>query len=264
MAILKYEMRQLRAYTVWWSVCMAAFIFLMLPAYVDMISSGTMDLSSMGSSGVFEAFGVDMAILSTPVGMFGWLTTFFALAGGVNGMFLGLRTFTKETVDKSAEFLYTKPFKRGAVFCAKVSAGLISAIIAGAFYCLGAAASAAANLKGEVNFRTFTLIALSFLLIEIFFVLFGALLGAVHSKIRTPLLVSAGVVFVFFVLSAFAIKVHADAIKFFTPFAYFGTSGIVNSGAYNTWYIAAFVILCVIFWTAGYFTFIKKDVSFIA
>jgi len=264
MAILKYEMRQLRTYTVWWSVCMAVLIFLMLPAYVDMISSGTMDLSSMGSSGMFEAFGVDMAIISTSFGMFGWLTTFFALAGGINGMFLGLKTFTKETVNKSAEFLYTKPFKRGAVFCAKVSAGLISAIIVGAFYYLGAVASAAANLKGVVDFRVFTLIALSFALIEIFFVLFGALVGAVYSKIRTPLLVSAGVVFVFFVISAFAIKVHADVIKFITPFAYFGVSGIVNSGGYNMGYIAAFVILCAAFYTAGYLTFIKKDVSFIS
>ena len=264
MAILKYELRQLRSNTFWWSVSMAVLIFLMLPAYVDMISSGKMDMSSLGSSGIFQALGADVGLLATPIGMFGWLTSFFAIAAGINGMFLGLKAFTKETVGKSAEFLYTKPYKRGRVFCAKVSAGLISAIITGAFYYFSSIASVFVNLKSGVNLWQFSLIALSFTLIEVFFVLFGALLGAIYSKIRAPLLVSAGVAFVFYVVAAFASKVQAQAVKYFTPFSYFGASGIVHSNNYNVLYLAAFVILCCTFYLTGYFTFVKKDVSFIS
>jgi len=243
---------------------MVFLIYAMLPLYVDMISSGTLDLSAMGNSSLFAALNMDMSIISTPIGMFGWLTSFFAIAAGINGMFLGLKAFTKETVHKSAEFLYTKPYKRGAVYCAKVSAGLVSAVITGAFYFAGSAASAYMRLTDRVDFRLFSLIALSFLLIEIFFVLFGALLGAVYSKIRTPLLASAGIAFIFYVLSAFAGKVQANGIKYITPFSYFGTSGIVHAGTYNAGYIAAFLILCVIFYAVGFLTFVKKDVSFIS
>ena len=264
MAIFKYELRQLRSYTIWWSVCVAFFVYFMLPLYVEMISSNAVDFSSLGNNSLFEAFDMDINIISTPVGMFGWLTSFFAIAAGINGMFLGLKTFTKETVHKSAEFIYTKPYKRGVVYCAKVSAGLLSAVITGIFYFASSVVSALINLNGGINFQTFSLVALSFMLIEIFFVLFGSLIGTVYSKIRTPFLVPAGIAFMFFVLSAFAAKVQAYGIKYFTPFSYFGVSGIVRTGAYNTGFTAIYFILCIIFFIVGYFTFIKKDVTFIS
>jgi ABC-2 type transport system permease protein len=61
-----------------------------------------------------------MEILKTPLGTLGFLTSFFALAAGISGMFLGLKIFTKETVQKSAEFLYTKPYSRGNIFFSKM------------------------------------------------------------------------------------------------------------------------------------------------
>ncbi|MDR0772362.1 MAG: hypothetical protein LBF15_05000 [Candidatus Peribacteria bacterium] len=54
------------------------------------------------------------------MGTLGFLTSFFALAAGISGMFLGLKIFTKETVQKSAEFLYTKPYSRGNIFFSKM------------------------------------------------------------------------------------------------------------------------------------------------
>ena len=264
MVIFKHELRQVRTQTIWWSVAMAVLIYGMYPAYVDMISSGAIDMSAMGDGGIFETLGADIKLITTPMGMFGWLTSFFALAGGIYGMFLGLKTFTKETINKSSEFLYTKPYRRSAVFCAKVSAALISAIIVGVFYLLGSVASAYMNFPGEISPAPFLLIALSFLLIEIFFVLFGALIGAVRSKLRTPLLVSAGAAFLFYVLAAFASKVSADVLKFITPFSYFGASGIVHTTMYNVGYLIAFLVLSCLFYVVGHALFIKKDVSFIA
>jgi len=38
----------------------------------------------------------------------------------------------------------------------------------------------------------------------------------------------------------------------------------VRAGVYNMGYMAAFVILCVVFWIAGFAVFVKKDVSFIS
>ncbi|MCL2335975.1 MAG: ABC transporter permease [Firmicutes bacterium] len=263
MVIFKSELRQLRLYTICWSACMAVLIFLMLPMYVNMIASGAVDLSAMGSNSLFETLGTDITILSTPIGMFGWLTSFFALAGGVNGMFLGLQAFTKETVGKSAEFLYTKPYRRGSVYGAKVAAGLVSAVITGLFYLLGAAASALLNLGGLAG-RPFLLIALSLLLIEIFFVLCGAFLGTLYGKIRTPLLASAGIVFFFYILAAFADKVQAGGLKYFTPFAWFSMSGIAHKGGYSAGYTAALALFCCVFYLAGRLAFIKKDIPFIS
>lgn len=264
MAIFKYEMRQLRAQILWWGIASALLIFTMLPVYVDLVKSGALNFSADSNNSIFDMLGMDIHVLATPMGAFGFLTAFFSIAAGVNGMILGLKAFVKETVQKSAEFIYTKPYKRGAIFCAKVSAAVCSALIIGACYCLGSALSAFANIAEGFDLKTFSLIAASFTLIELFFVFLGAFTGAVYSKIRSPLLASAGVAFMFFVLSSFAGKVGADVLKYITPYSYFGASGIVHNGGYAPGYVAAFTILCVVFAVAGFYTFVKKDVSFIS
>jgi ABC-2 type transport system permease protein len=95
-------------------------------------------------------------------------------------------------------------------------------------------------------------------------VLFGAFAGAVYSKIRTPLLLSSGVVFIFYVFSTFASKIDSTFFKFVSPFSYFGASKIINSGGYNEAYMLTYIILCIVFTVAGYVIFIKKDVQFIS
>ncbi len=264
MAIFRYEWRQLRRYTFWWSVICAASIFLMLPVYLGFLAPDTLDFSLMANNPVFDLLGVNPQVMTQPIGIFGFLTSFFAIAAGINGMFLGFKAFSKETIGRSAEFLYTKPYKRGHIFCAKVGAAVLSALITGGSYFVTGMASGYLNVKDGFDFVLFSLIALSFMWVELFFVFFGALVGAVYPKIRTPLLFSSGVVFIFYIFSAFAGKVGADIIKFFTPFSWFGASVIVDGGGYNAGYITAMVVLCVIFAIAGLGLFIKKDTTLIS
>ena len=263
MVIFKYEMRQLRTYTLWWSIAVAVAIFFMLPTYMSFMSSGVVDISVIGNTELFEMFGFEISVLTTPIGTLAFLTSFLAIVAGVNGMFLGLNTFTKETVGKSSEFIYTKPYKRGNIFCAKVISAIISAAVIGISYYVGAVLSTFINITEGFDFRMTSLIALSFMLIEIFLVLFGAFIGVLYSKIRTPLLVSSGVAFMFYVLMSFSNKVRADAIKYFTPYSYFNAGKIIDSGGYDTFYMIAFAIFCVTFTVSGYVIFIKKDIKFI-
>lgn len=264
MAIFKYELRQLRVQIIWWSIAAAFLIFSMLPTYIGFVTSGALNFSVDSNNSIFDMLGMDIYVIATPVGTFGFLTAFFSIAAGIYGMALGLKTFTKETVQKSAEFIYTKPYKRGKVFCAKVLAAFCAASITGVCYYIGSVISAFANISEGFDFRALSLIAVSFTLIEFFFVFFGAFVGAVYSKIRTPMLTSAGIAFMFFVLSSFAGKVGANALKYLTPYSYFSASGIVKNGGYAAEYVAAFIVLCIIFSVGGYYTFVKKDVSFIS
>jgi len=264
MAIFKYEIRQLRSHTLWWALAVSVAVIVILPAYINMLTSGAVNAEEVMNNSFFEMLGADVNIISTPIGTYGYVTSFFVIAAGINGMFLGLKTFTKETVGKTAEYTYTKPYKRSGIFSAKILAAILSALIVGAFYYGASVLSTFMGINRSIDLKQLSLIALSFTFIELFFVLFGACVGTVYSKIRTPLLVSSGVVFMFYIFSAYASKVNIDAIKFFTPFSYFGASKIVNSGGYNVGYMAALVILCVIFTIAGFGTFVKKDISFIS
>jgi len=264
MAIFKYEMRQLYSHTLWWGLAVAAFIFFALPIYMSFMTSDVIDISVMDSSDLFEMWGFDITVLTTPIGTLGFLTSFIAIVAGINGMFLGLKTFTKETVQKSAEFIYTKPYKRSKIFCAKVSAAIIATVIIGIFYYIGAILSAVINIDGGFDFKVTSLIALSFMMIGIFFVLFGAFIGAIYSKIRTPLLVSAGTAFMFYVLSSFANKINIAELKYLTPYSYFNAGKIIHDGGYDLGYMTAFAVFCIIFTTVGLWVFVKKDIEFIS
>ncbi|MCL2059278.1 MAG: ABC transporter permease, partial [Oscillospiraceae bacterium] len=255
MAIFKYEMRQLRNYTLWWAVALALFIFLILPSYVSMLAGGATDMGALEGNPMFDMLGVDVNVISTPIGCFGFINAFLAIAGGIGGMFLGLRAFTKETVQKTADYIYTKPYRRGLFFLSKLLSAFISIGIAGICYFIGSVVGGFSATPGGLNIKTLSLLVVSFFLIQFYFVIFGAFVGAVYSKIRSPLLISSGAVFMLYVLSTFASKVGNDLIKFATPFSYFGASGIIVSGGYNAPYMLTYVILCAAFGVIGYITF---------
>ena len=87
MAIFKYEMRQLRNYTFWWAAALTLFIFMILPSYVSMLSGGTIDMGALEGNPMFDLLGVDANVISTPIGCYGFINAFLAIAGGINGMF---------------------------------------------------------------------------------------------------------------------------------------------------------------------------------
>ncbi|MDR1643311.1 MAG: ABC transporter permease [Clostridiales bacterium] len=264
MAIFKYEMRQLRSHTLWWAISISVALVLFMPAYINMLTSGSVNAGAVMDNGFFEMLGADAAIISTPLGAFGYVNSFFTIAAGINGMFLGLRIFTKETIQKTAEYIYTKPYKRSSIFSAKVLTAVLSSLAIGVVYYAVSVLSALLVIGESFDLKSITLIALSFIFIELFFVLFGACVGSIYSKIRTPLLASTGVVFMFYIFSAYASKVNVEAIKLITPFSYFGASKIVNSGGYNATYITALIVLCAAFAIIGFGAFVKKDITFIS
>lgn len=264
MAIFRYELRQLRFYTFWWALAVGLSIFIMLPTYMSFLTGGTIDITQMGSNSFFEMLEIDINIITTPLGTYGFLTSFFLIAGGINGMFLGLKTFTKETVQKTADYLYTKPYAKSQIYLAKVTAAAVSLFIVGICYFLGSWGSALVNITEGFDQKALFLMAFSFLLVELYFVLLGALVGVLYSKIRTPFLMSTGVVFLFYVTSTFASKIGSVVFKFVSPYSYFGASKIIGSGSYHTGYLMTFIILCIVFAVVGYGTFTKKDVTFIS
>ena len=264
MAMLKYEIRQLRNHTLWWALALASFIIMILPSYVSMLAVGAVNMGALEGNPMFGMLGVDVNVISTPIGCFGFINAFLAIAGGINGMFFGLNAFAKETVQKTADYIYTKPYKRGAIFLSKLFSSLISVSIIGACYFLGSIAGGFFAVPGGLDIKTLALLVGAFFLIQLYFVLFGAFVGAIYSKIRTPLLLSSGVVFMLYVLSAFASKIDNSFFKFTTPFSYFGASKIINSGGYNVEFMTTYAILCIVFAVIGYVTFLKKDITFIS
>jgi ABC-2 type transport system permease protein len=265
MTIFKYELRQIRGYILAWSLAVAILIIGMLPTYMGFIINGTIPVKSFGDNSFFVALGINMKYLVTPIGVYSFLTSFFMLAGAINGFFLGLNVFTKEyTMQKSADFLMTKPYNRTKIYFSKLAASVCGALFIGGAYAAGSLAAVMLNVKDGFDFRAFALIAISFTLIQFLFLSLGALVGTVFSKIRTPFTISTGIAFIAYVIGAYSRKVNNTFTKFLSPYIYFDGFGIMETGRYDAKYMIAFVALLIVFTIASYNIFIKKDVVLVS
>nr|WP_314462228.1 ABC transporter permease subunit [uncultured Clostridium sp.] len=263
MTVFKYELKQLKKNIIIWSLSMGGLIFLMLPTYLGFISeTDDMIAEAINNNPMFEALGVSAAFVMTPLGMFSFLNSFAMTAAAIHGMSIAFSSHTKEYVNKSAEFLLTKPCSRRRVFFSKLLACTADSLIVGTVYIMGAAL-ALLTVKGiSVDWRAFLLIGKSLVLVELMFVVLGTAAGTFFPNVRTPVLFSACVMFALFCLSSMSKKIHEPLLGYFTPFAFFDPMSIAETGFYQWNYMVWYVILAGALLYVSCSAYLKKDVVF--
>lgn len=263
MTVLKYELKQLKKNIIIWALSAGGLIFLMLPTYIGFISGGdTLMVEAMENNPLFGAFGVSAAFVMTPLGMFSFLNSFAMAAAAIHGMSIAFSSHTKEYANRSAEFLLTKPHSRGEVFRGKFLACAADSLIVGTAYITGAAL-AMLTVKGvRVDWQPFLLIAKSYVLVELMFVVFGTAAGTFFSNVRTPVLISSCVMFALFCLSSMSKKINQPILGYFTPFAFFNPMSIVETGFYEWNFVVWYAVLGAGLLLVSYRKFLKKDVVF--
>ena len=261
MTIYKYELKQLRGSIIIWSAALSFCIYFMLPVYIEMLgNAGAMNTTEFSGNSFFDAIGTNIEILSTPIGAYSFLTAFVLIAGAVNGMKLGLGIITKEYMNKTTDFLFTKPHSRSKIFVSKLLAAASSAVIIGGLYFLASWAGMQNGANGNYNFLTFALLALSVTFIQLFFVTFGMFVGVIFPHIRTTVAVSAGVAFITYVFGAFSRKMSNLLVGFLSPYIYFDGAYIIINNSYKTFYMILLAVLMLIFTITAHHIFCKKDV----
>ena len=265
MVIFKFEMRQLRKSIIIWSLAVSAAIYFMLPAYIKMITTAAAGgMGSFNNNNFFESIGVNMEILSTPMGIYYFLTFFTMFACAINGFNMGLNIMTKEYKQNSADFLMTKPWSRGNVYVSKFSVSAIKAIIIGLFYTVVSYVSMIRGTNDSFNPNTLILIAVSITLVQLLFLALGMLIGVIFPKIRATLPISTGVVFVSYATGSMSRITGIELLTYFSPLHYFNGSSIILTTAYEGKYVVAFVTLILLFLIAGYKIFCNKDIELVS
>ena len=85
MVILKYELKRHRTYILGWAIALALCIFLMTPTYYSFLDAASVELfETMGTTDFYRSVGVSMEYLTSPLGIYGFLTSFFMIASGKN------------------------------------------------------------------------------------------------------------------------------------------------------------------------------------
>lgn len=78
MIILKYELKRHRKYILGWAIALALCVFVMTPTYYSFMDVSTGDLyETLGTSDFYKGVGVSMEYLTSPLGIYAFLTSFF-------------------------------------------------------------------------------------------------------------------------------------------------------------------------------------------
>lgn len=261
MLIFRFEWKRKRKYILIWAAVLAICIFSMTPLYYEITQQAEMLPDRFAQGGFFEALGVSLDFLLTkPLGMYSFLNSFFSIAGGVFGMHLGLSLHTEECMNNTAEYLYTKPCGRKKIYKGKLLCALAGVCITGVSY-MAASFLAVTLFRPGFPIKIFFLVSGSFLLITLLFTLLGLMTGIFRPNNRSPLLTAGLVVFTEYCITSFSRRVGIREIGFLSPFTFFGSINIHNSGNYSLDYMLWYGFLLVAFSALSYKKILKRDIA---
>ena len=168
MIILKYELKRHRKYILGWAIALALCVFVMTPTYYSFMDVSTGDLyETLGTSDFYKGVGVSMEYLTSPLGIYAFLTSFFMIASGIFGMHFGIAIHTKECSERTSEYLFTKPHTRKTIYWAKAFTVFFGVVVVSMVYLL-ASFLALALFRSGIDWGEFFLIALSLMLVTLF------------------------------------------------------------------------------------------------
>lgn len=260
MKIFQFEMNQYKSSTVVWSLSLALLIFFALQTFSSMLPEDTSSIAlTLEGNPMMEALGMSVEHFFSPLGMYGYLNSFFMLACAIHAVNLGLSVITKEHMQNTADFLMTKPFSRKQIYFSKIAAALCSELLIAAAYFIMSLAAVRISSGGNFTIVPFLLLYLMFPLVQIFFLMLGIMIGILVSRIGSTFPISMGIAFGLYVIGMYSGVVGSSFARSLSPFKYFNGNYIMNNTSYEGGYFLLYLILLVLFTGIGYIAYQKKD-----
>lgn len=239
MTIFKYELKRHKKYILGWAITLAVFILMMTPTYysfMDVSQSSNELFETLGNNDFYKSVGVSMEHLTSPMGIYSFLTSFFMIASGIFGLHFGISIHTKEFEEKTSEYLYTKPHTRKEIFWAKAGTVFVGVVIVGVIYVI-ASWLAMVLSRPEGPWGEFFLVSMSLLWVTLLFAAMGMLVGTIFSNNRSPLLTAGLVILVEYCINSFSNIVSSKGISFLSPYSFFSGAKISQNGFYEIDYL---------------------------
>jgi ABC-2 type transport system permease protein len=262
MNIYLYELKSLRKSTIIWTASIVALAALFLTIYPSM-GSQVGDLKALLSGyppALRAMIGINLDIITSFLGFYAMIFMFVVLTGACQAMIVGTSILSKETRDRTADFLLAKPVSRTAVVTAKLSAAVTVILITDIVYY--AASVLIATLSGAVyDGKLFLLITLMLPFIQLIFLSLGACVSVFFNKLKSVLPLSLGTVFGFYFIGALiASGKNVTWERYISPFRYYDVVYIIKNGGYELSYILVGLAVIVAAIAVCFIVYRKKDI----
>ena len=207
-----------------------------------------------------KAIGLSVDSIATLLGFYSYAFLYLKLTGAIQAMNLGTSILSKETIEKTADFLLTKPVTRTRIITSKLLAALVSLVITNVVFVSAVFLMASFVAADDFSKQSLFLISITLFFIQLMFLALGIIVSVVFPKIKSVITVSLGTVFGFFMLGMVSSTTDDAAMRYLTPFNYFDSAYIAEHTGYENSFLIVAVIFFVAAIAASYFLYAKKDV----
>lgn len=263
MNIYRNEFRSYRKSALIWAFSLSALALLFLSVYPTVVSDvkGFRQILENYPAAIREMLGINLDYIGSLIGFYSMSFSFIVLCGAIQAMNLGVSILSRESRERTADFLLVKPVSRSRIITAKLFAALTIIILTDIIFLVFSLITANIVKTDDYSNKLFIMVNLTMFFIQLIFLAAGLLVSLFFRKIRTVLPISLGFVFGLYMAGALISTGKNDKVlRFISPFQYFNIPYIIKNSSYEIKYLildAAIVIVCV---TLSYILYQRKDI----
>ena len=230
--IFRKELKRTRTGIIIWSVLVGLIVFFGIMEYPavwknpDLVEQALSLILKIGQL----VFGVYNVNLNEPTGYYVALYYWTGLFIFVHAIYTGASIISKESRDKTAEYLFTKPYPKSTIVWAKILAATVNILIV---WLVTTAMSLLAMLpitsEGAVYGQVFNA-CVGMLITQGVLMMLGFLCSALFTGYRASVFSSIGVLLLGYILMFFVQYIDAPGLSFLSPLTFFSVSVVVKSG----------------------------------
>lgn len=264
MNILKYELKTNLKVFFFWTLGLFFLMFAGMTKFTGISANTGTSMSELFDQFprvVLAVFGMVGLDITTIGGYYSILVYYVLICIAVYGMSLGINAVNRESIDKTHEFLYTKPRTRRSILEMKLLAACIYLIAFTALSYLFSI-SAISTLKFENTIKEpIILFTITVLLTGLLFCAIGSCIAAVTPQIEKSALYGN-----LFFLAAFLISVIYDMfedggiLKLLAPFKYFNPNDLLE-GKLDIVFVLICIVCTILLTISSFILFEKKDLN---
>lgn len=265
MNVFRFELRRLRNSTIGWIVgliVLASVYLSVYPAFLNDLEVISQVYAGV-PAGVQNALGLNNFDFETEFSFLRFYATIFSfilLAGGIQGMTVGLGLLSREQRATTSEFLFTKPVSRPRLYRAKLAAGwlllsLTNLVFTGSIYLVARAVGA-----GDFDLGRFLMIHAVLLYVQLWFLGIGFLSATLLQRVKSVPATSLTVVFGLFLVGMLGTAIGEDIVRYVSPFKAINLSQIAANATVEWSYLAVSLGLLLVSLMVSYLRYTRRDV----
>ena len=194
-------------------------------------------------------FGVYNVNLNEPIGYFVVMYYWSGLVIFVHAIYMGASIISKESRDKTVEYLFTKPYPKSAIVTAKMLAALVNVLVVGLTATIMSLLAMIPTTSERAAYGQVFAACAGMLVTQVVLMTLGFLCSALFKGYKAGVFSAAGVLLFSYCLMFFVQYIDEPQLNFLSPLTFFGVSEVVRDGLDLIYVLlsAAIIALCVYF-----------------